>query len=135
VSASLPASTGAERSGSKLLWFGVLIGPVCWSLQILIGYNLEEIACNPGSSTQKIAGAEIEPLTIALTLVLGAATALGALVSYRCWRRTRRSGDASTGGRAEWMALAGVITSALFLFWIMTALFAPGFLVACDPSL
>jgi hypothetical protein len=33
------------------------------------------------------------------------------------------------------MALAGVITSALFLFWIITALFAPGFLVACDPSL
>ena len=54
MSASLPASTEAERGGSKLLWFGVLIGPLCWSLQILIGYNLEEIACNPGSSTQKI---------------------------------------------------------------------------------
>jgi hypothetical protein len=135
VSASLPASTEAERGGSKVLWFGVLIGPLCWSLQILIGYNLEEIACNPGSSTQKIAGAEVEPVAIALTLVLGAVTALGTLVSYRCWRRTRSSGDASTGGRSEWMALAGVITSALFLFWIMTALFAPGFLVVCDPSL
>ncbi len=117
------------------MWFGVLAGPVAWSLQILIGYNLEEIACNPGSQTQQLAGAGIEPVAVWLTLAAGALALAGVLVSFSCWRRVRAAHDSTPGGRAEWMAWAGIVTSGLFAFWILLALFAPGFLAACDPSL
>ncbi len=129
------AVSRAERCGSRLLWFGVLSGPVAWSLQILIGYNLEEIACNPGSQTQQLAGAEIEPVAVWLTLTTSALALAGLLVSFSCWRRVRAAHDSTPGGRAEWMAWAGIVTSGLFAFWILLALFAPGYLVACDPSL
>lgn len=129
------AVSRAERGGSGLLWFGVFAGPVAWSLQILIGYNLEEIACNPGSQTQQLAGAGIEPVAVWLTLATGALALAGVLVSFSCWRRVRATHDSTPGGRAEWMAWAGIVTSGLFAFWILLALAAPGFLVACDPSL
>ncbi len=129
------AVSRAERGGSRLLWFGVLAGPVAWSLQILIGYNLEEIACNPGSQTQQLAGAEIEPVAVWLTLAAGALALAGVLVSFSCWRRVRAAQDSTPGGRAEWMAWAGIVTSGLFAFWILLALFVPGFLATCDPSL
>ncbi|CAN5504807.1 hypothetical protein BH18ACT16_BH18ACT16_00830 [soil metagenome] len=129
------AVSRAERGGSRLLWFGVLAGPVAWSLQILVGYNLEEIACNPGSQTQQLAGAEIEPVAVWLTLATGALALAGVLVSFNCWRRVRAAHDSTPGGRAEWMAWAGIVTSGLFSFWILLALFAPGFLAVCDPSL
>jgi hypothetical protein len=129
------AVSRAERGGSKLLWFGVLAGPVAWSLQVLIGYNLEEIACNPGSQTQQLAGAEIEPVAVWLTLAMGALAVAGVLVSFNCWRRARAAVDSTPGGRAEWMAWAGIVTSGLFAFWIFVALFTPGFLEACDTSL
>jgi len=129
------AISRAERGGSKLLWFGVLAGPVAWSLQILIGYNLEEIACSPGSQTQRIAGVEIESAAMALTLTTGALALAGVLVAFSCRRRIHAGGDSTPGGRGEWMAWAGVITSGLFGFWILVALFAPGFLAICDPSL
>ena len=129
------AVSRAERGGSKLLWFGVLAGPVAWSLQILIGYSLEEIACNPGSQTQQIAGADIEPLVIFLTLATAALALAGVVVSFACRRRIRQSAESTTGDRAEWMAWAGVVTSGLFAFWILVALFSPGFLTVCDPPL
>jgi hypothetical protein len=129
------AVSRAERGGSRLLWFGVLAGPVAWSLQILIGYNLEEIACNPGSQTQKLAGAEIEPVVVWLTLATSALALAGVLVSLSCWRRVRTADNTTPDRRAEWMAWAGIVTSGLFAFWILVALFVPGFLVACDPPL
>ena len=129
------AVSRAERGGSRRLWFGVLAGPVAWSLQILIGYNLEEIACNPGSQTQQLAGAEIEPLAVWLTLASGALALAGVLVSFSCWRRVRAAHDSTPGARAEWMAWAGIVSSGLFAFWILLALFSPGFLAVCDPPL
>jgi hypothetical protein len=129
------AISRAERGGSRLLWFGVLAGPVAWSLQVLIGYNLEEIACNPGSQTQQLAGAGIEPVAVWLTLAMGGLALAGVLVSFNCWRRMRAVHDSTPSGRAEWMAWAGIVTSGLFAFWILVALFMPGFLEVCDTPL
>jgi hypothetical protein len=70
-----------------------------------------------------------------LTLATAALALAGVLVAFGCRRRMRSASESTTGGRAEWMAWAGVVTSALFAFWILVALFTPGYLTVCDPSL
>ena len=112
------------------LWFGLLGAPVAWSLQELVNVSLAGHACYPHDL----------PLAMPLWLQLGSialwveAVAVivciaAGLVAFASWRRSRneKPGDAhqllgSGDGRTRFMAMAGVMTSALFL--IGTALAA-----------
>ncbi|MGH2698969.1 MAG: hypothetical protein ACRDJL_07210 [Actinomycetota bacterium] len=125
----------AERTGSARLWIGVLGGPVAWSLQILIGYNLEEIACRTGATSERILGADLEAIIVGLTAVLMALTVLCGLIAYGCLRKMTGETDDTSSLRAVWMARAGIITSALFTFMLLLGLFPPLFLATCEPSL
>ena len=124
----------AESRRSIGLWFGVLAGPAAWSLQILVGYSAEEIACSAGSQTETLVGVSIEAFILVLHIALTAVTVLAGLVSYRCWRATAH-GDSSTGGRARWMALAGMMVSVLFAIVIVSGFLPTLFLDSCDPAL
>jgi NAD/NADP transhydrogenase beta subunit len=126
--------TRSETLGSLALWFGIFVGPLAWGLQILIGYNVEEIVCAESSQSQQLLGIAVEPFILILHLVLTAITFLGVLVSFGCWRKTSQS-DTSVGGRARWMAVAGIMVSVLFLIVIVSGFFPPLFLDACDPPL
>ena len=128
------SSTRAESIGSAALWFGVFGGPAAWCLQILIGYNVEEIVCASGSQSQTVLGIGVEVLIVALHIGLTCVTLAAGLVSYRCWRRAGE-GDASTGGRARWMAAAGMMVSILFLIIIVSGFVPALFLETCDPPL
>jgi amino acid permease len=122
-----------EARGSAALWFGVLAGPAAWSIQVLIGYSAEEIACSSGSQTDELAGIGIETLIIAVNAALTAITFIALVVSFRRYQHDRR-GDPTTGARATWMGLAGVMVSALFLVVLVSG-FAPMlFLTTCTPT-
>ena len=122
-----------ERRGSWLLWIGVLTGPAAWSLQVLINYNLEEIVCGPAAQgSRDIWGIGVETWILAVDAVLAASTLVAALVSLHCLRSTRA--DASTGGRAHWMALVGVMSSVLFLIVIVSGFAPPFFLEVCEAT-
>ena len=126
--------TAAETKGSWALWFGVLAGPSAWGAQVLVGGELPELGCAPGAGAPEVYGMSIEGLIFAATALLTAVSVLGGVVSYRCWLRARR-GNASTGGRAAWMALAGIMINAVFVVMIVLG-FAPlVFLSGCERSL
>jgi hypothetical protein len=119
--------------GSAALWFAVFAGPAAWSLQVLIGYNAEEIACSSGSQTEELAGVGIETLIIAVQIALTAITLAALIVSFRYLRSYGRR-DPTTGARATWMALAGVMVSVLFLVVLVSGFAPMWFLTTCAPT-
>jgi hypothetical protein len=122
-----------EARSSTALWFGVLAGPAAWSIQVIVGYGAEEIACSSGSQTEELAGVPIETFIIAVNMVLTAITLLALIVSFRRFQLDRRD-DPTTGARATWMGLAGVMVSVLFLIVLVSG-FAPMWLLTtCTPT-
>jgi hypothetical protein len=126
------AVSRAEGRGSALLWFGVLAGPAAWSVEIIVGYGVEEIACSTGTVGEEIEGIGVEPIIVLLTLFLGAVTAAAGLLAFGCLRRLKASRSTAAEGRAEWMAIAGIATSAIFLVLILVNLFSVVFLGVCE---
>jgi hypothetical protein len=116
-------ASGRGGAGSAALWFGVLGGPAAWSLQVILGYGAEEIACSPGSRSQELAGIRIESFIFLVGVVLTLVTLAALLVSIRCFS-VHRAGDPTTGDRAKWMGIAGIMVSVLFLIAIANG-FAP----------
>lgn len=95
----------------RALWFGLVAGPLAWSLQELLGYGLSARACGAagtfGPAEMVVAGAAI--------VVAGSAL----VVSRSSWRRV--GVDRESDG---FMALGGVLVSGLFLFGILMNLAA-----------
>lgn len=119
--------TKAEAGGSGWLWFGVLGGPGAWSIQTLIGSELDEIACSPGATTPGL----VEPVVLAVSAVCFAITILAGLMSWRCLRGVSGSDD-TNGRRASWMARAGILTSGFFVIAIFQGFLPSLFLSACQ---
>ncbi len=121
-----------HRVGRWAIWFGLLGAPTAWSLQELVNVGLAGYACYPHDV----------PLALPLWPALGSIAAwieagavvvcvAASLVAWASWRKSReeKPGDAhqllgSGDGRTRFMAMAGIITSVLFL--IATALAALG---------
>ena len=112
------------------LWFGLLGAPIAWSVQEFVNVSLAGYACYPHDvplatplwSHLAAISASIEVVAIDVCL----AAALAAFVS---WQKSRHEepGDAhhllgGGDGRTRFMAMAGIMTSMLFL--IGTALAA-----------
>lgn len=119
------------RVSSPALWFGLLGGPVAWSVQTLINLVVAAHGCFPqlepiGSPVTPIRGIAFVVSLLAVIVCL-AATAVAA----RSWTRTRHEQHEAAGrggshapaaalletgeGRTRFMALAGVLTSVTFL--------------------
>ena len=123
-----------RRAAPLLLWFAVLGGVVAWSVHLLAGWGLEEIACSPVSDGPNVLGVSLTVWIGALTFVLGAVTVAAGLLAWRFWREEGAadpdtgiepgSGDPEPeelvrGGRAGFMALFGLAANALFLLMIV----------------
>jgi hypothetical protein len=109
------------------LWFGLFGAPAVWSLQLLTTYALVAHGCYP----------DAEPMTIPVVpglraLVLGAgaaALAVALLAGGRAWRSWRAVQHEHQGehegllevgeGRIRFMALAGMLLSAVFVLGIV----------------
>jgi hypothetical protein len=110
-----------------VLWFGLFGAPAVWSLQLLTTYALVAHGCYP----------DAEPMTIPVvpglrTLVLGAGAAALAVaifagsLAWRSWRAAQyehqgeHEGLLEAGeGRIRFMALAGMLLSAVFVLGIV----------------
>lgn len=112
----------SPRVGLGALWFGVLAGPVIWSLLSLVNYVLAAQSCAPaGLHLARPLFPGVRIFAGALTLV-GIAIVVVALVT--AVRSHAASNDAVVPRDAVWsrvhfMALAGIITSAVFLVGIV----------------
>lgn len=123
--------TRAETAGSLLLWFGILAGPLAWTTQVIVAPDVAEVLCYSGaegSGRGQVYGLDIQVFIVALTALLTLVCLAGLVVSLRCSRALRASEDSTTGGRATWMARAGILVSTLFA--LATAIgFIPVFLL------
>ncbi len=119
--------TKAEARGSGWLWFGVLGGPAGWSIQTLIGSELDEMACSPGAAAPGV----VEPVVLAVSAVCFAITILAGVMSWRCLRAASGR-DETNGRRASWMARAGVLTSLFFVIAIFQGFLPSLFLSSCQ---
>ena len=126
--------TRDETRGSYLLWYGVLAGPIVWSMQLLLDYGLDEaVVCAPGNRTRGLFfNTGIGTVIQIVNAGCGASTgALAFAVSYRCYRRLR-GGDSTNANRARWMAIAGMFDSALFLMLVVMKFVPAFFFHSCE---
>lgn len=133
--------TDEARGGPRqnlLLWIGIVLPATAWMIQLFALYMLEDfISCTPGSRTPGvILGVGVRPIALLITLVLGAATALAGLTSARIWRGIRAAGgDGDPAGRVRWMALAGMMSSVLFLLIMLVKVVPPLMIGVCQAPL
>jgi hypothetical protein len=112
-----------RHRGLVLQWIAVLGPPAAWSIQFLAAYNIaDSVSCLPGSFRFLMTGG-VKPV---IAVVSGACLLLAVgttLLSVRCYRKLRRS-DVTTGNRARWLALVGIIVGVLFSVMIANS-YAP----------
>jgi hypothetical protein len=120
----------------RRLWFAVLGAPIAWAVQLVVNYTFEDaIACTPGSRTPgEILGISTNLWIVAVSAVLAVVTVAALATSIAAYRRLRRD-DSTPGRRAEWMAFAGIVNSAVFLLPILLAFVPPLVLRTCHVSI
>ena len=116
----------SQRKGLLALWAGILLPPCAWFLHQQLSYMLVPWACVTGRQFILYA------VTLAtLLLAIG-----GGLVARHSWRRLGRDRADGAGGvvaRSRFMAVGGVLSSALFSL-VIVAQGIPSFILnACEP--
>lgn len=117
------AQTPAVNDG--LLWLGLLGGPVAWLVQLGVSYPLVPLSC----------ATEWGAIFHLVTLVTALASVGAGSVAWQSWQLLRAEGEQREGarpGRQEFMALAGVLTAALFLATIVAQWLPVLFLSPCE---
>jgi hypothetical protein len=109
----------------RSLWFGLLAGPIVWSVYFLIGYGLAEVACRTDAlSFNLFSWPALAIAIIGLTLLALLITLYAGVLAYRNWRQ---AGDRSLLYYSEqelserynqFMAFAGILLNLLFGFVI-----------------
>lgn len=114
-----------RHSGDISQWAGVLTGPIVWLLQLQLSYSMVQTACETGRKW---------PLHL-VSLIALLLVAAAAAVSWRVWKRLPE-GSTEEGSpqesRSRFMALCGLVTSALFALVIVATEIPNWVLHACD---
>jgi hypothetical protein len=112
-------------------WFGVLGPPAAWSAQFLVSYNLADmVTCSRGGVRFLAVEDRLKPAIALVTGLSVVVAAVAGIVAYGCWRRLRDA-DHTPGGRAGWLAIAGIMSSVLFLILIVVGFLPLVFLPSC----
>jgi hypothetical protein len=111
-------------------WIGILAGPAAWILQLLLSYPLAQLSCHAGFTDQHTISLHVISLGCLLLAAFGGWTAL-ATIGF-----TRQRPSISDGGdridRSRFMALLGLMTSALFALVILFTWVPPFFIHDCQ---
>jgi hypothetical protein len=101
----------AEREGAGAgLWYGFMVGPIAWAVDLLSSYALVPMACDAGRLT-------LLHLVFLATFVAALA---GLFLAWQAWGRLRSEEGGSTsegtptGSRRRFMALSGMALSTAF---------------------
>ena len=110
--------------GAAALLFGVMAPAVSWGLSLFVEYGLVNVSCAVGHQWM------FRMVTLFFALVCVAA----GWVAHSAWRDIRggRRAEDGVGGRAEWMALSGLMSSALFLIIVVAQGAPPFFFYPCQ---
>src|SRR5581483_4469607 len=107
--------------GVATLWAGVLAGPIVWALDETISYSLVQWTC--GSRHTFV----LHTITLlSLAMITG-----GAALSWRAWSRASGERTPKTE-RTRFLALLGLVTSALFIVVVLATAIPRWVLDACQ---
>jgi hypothetical protein len=113
-----------EPRGIAALYFALLGPPIAWALGLNAQYSLVRVACASASN-----------LPLHLVNVVTLSLALGAgVVAWREWRNSGRGWPDERGGtipRSRFMAVMGLLSSALFALAILAQWVASFILNPC----
>jgi hypothetical protein len=101
---------------TRLLWLGVVAAPAAWTVQLVIGSELEELSCSPQPATGEIWGTSNVTWIALVSLVAGLVAAAGVAAALHSYRAVRRSPESGRG--AGWVGLlasASLLTSTVLL--------------------
>lgn len=127
------AACNNQRWSDWSLWYGLLGGPVIYSLHFLAVYWIAEAACQANLLRYRVLGLEaISFWVLLLTVVAAALTAYGALLAYHNGRRTRDNEAQNLPSYPPFMAFVGLWLSAGFTMVILLTGLPAFFLVLCD---
>lgn len=115
ATATMPHSSVERRT----LWFPLLSGPVLWSLAVVVGYPVAAQSCAPGlfPLPRPIIGSGVRWIDGLWVLVSIGIQVVAVITAAKSWRtaRAEEAPDDQVGIRVRFMALAGLISSLLFL--------------------
>lgn len=133
-----PAPKG-EAVSLVSLGFGVIAAPLVWLLGLTGAYAVASHACFAGSMPRFMGGpshsawlALIAIVAVALVICLA-----GGAVAYRAWQATKEPPSHPTAlveigeGRSQFLAVWGVLTSALFVIPVALFLLALALVPLC----
>lgn len=124
-----------QQFSDGALWFGLLSGPVVYSIYFAAGYFFAEATCTADLLRFRVLGLEaISFWIVVLTLAAAAITGYSTIMAFGNWRRTRGEDESPAPERSypPFMAFVGAWLSGLFtLFIVMTGVPAL-FLPLCD---
>ncbi len=97
----------------------ILIGPIAWALQLLVGYVLTTVSCNMGTKAS----------VYGLSIVAGLVIVVAGLAAFQSWRSLAGRPDVTDlerpQSRSEFLVVAGVFVSSLFFLLVLaTGVFA-----------
>jgi hypothetical protein len=126
-----------EQKGNLRLWFAVLAGPSAWTLQLYVGTYLTDALCLRGAGDTRgtVYSLDHPSFVILISAIAAVVALIGLGVSIVTLRARKAAGDPTTGGRALWMARAGILLNILFLIAIVFMFAAPYYLEECVGSL
>lgn len=133
------AMTGRRRWVDPLsprslpLWAGVVVPPLAWAIQLVLGDMLFEAGCGPGVEGRDLAGLTLEAWSVVVSAAAAGITVVAGVMATRAWRRVRAGSDGAPLDRAGAMALMGMASSGLYLALIVFGLFPPFLLETCAP--
>jgi hypothetical protein len=127
------AAQAEQREGWPSLWFGVLTGPIIYSLHFVVVYLLVETACKADLLQFSVLGINGISFWVALlTLVAAGLTGYSTFVAYRDWRQSHPASEGRHESYAALMALLGLALGGFFTGVIMLTGLPALFLVVCD---
>jgi hypothetical protein len=113
---------GRKPPGVVKLFAGMVLAPLAWALQVLVGYGLAAYACYPTDrALAKPLWPQLRGMLWGVSLLLWLLLLCGCAIAWSNWNAT--SVQSSLGadrvvqagdGRRRFMALCGVIVSGLF---------------------
>ena len=98
------------RRLSLLQWIGVLVAPVVWALQHVVGYGIAQARCGAGGMNWGISNTVWE---LALLGCAGLLVLVGEAAAIVVFRATR--GEDAEESRLHFFATAAVVANVLFL--------------------
>jgi hypothetical protein len=121
----------------RSLWFGLLAGPIAWSIYFLVGYGLTEFVCKLGQLEFRIWGlAALSAIIMGLTLVALLVTLYAGFLAYRNWQRVKEDEPEEVQPsppeeNSRFLALVGLLLSGLFSLVILLTGIPTFFLSPC----